>query len=298
MSSSCAVTPATLWRAFFVGCVLSVTAFGAVPVSAPPDLAQIGRPAAEEARDILEEFRKSGIPGAYFLEFELHALPRRGATVVYRGRFWGSRNDDGAINRVELVDGAGKIHRLLVQNGVRPAVWRLAGEQVEPIGVAASFQPAIPGVEITAFDLQMPFLYWPEATYEKIARIRGRPAHAYLFRAPAAFLAQHPNVTAARGYLDTQYLALMQTDLIGPKNTVVKTTTLMDLKKIVDPQTGADQWIPKSFDVRNEETRDKTRFLITGVALKQQFPAAVFQPASLAENIASPAPGRIVRLDR
>jgi hypothetical protein len=262
----------------------------------PPELAQAAKPGAAEAQRILEQFRRSGIRGQYFLQFELRTLPRRGPEAVYSGQWWGGRNERGAITRVELVDGSGVPRRFLVQNGERPALWRFVGGVVQQVGVAASFEPLIPGVEITAFDVQMPYLYWPDATLERLERIRGRPAYAYGFRAPSDVAQQNPDLGAARAFLDTQYNALMQTELVSAKGRVLKTMTLIDLKKIVDPQKGGEQWIPKSFDLRNETTRDKTRFVVSAAALDQEFPAAVFEPASLSQP-ARPAPqDRLVRI--
>ena len=65
----------------------------------------------------------------------------------------------------------------------------------------------------------------------------------------------------------------------------------------MDPATRHEQWIPKAFDVRNETTRDKTRFVVKAVALNLELVPVVFQPASLTENIASPAAARTVRID-
>jgi hypothetical protein len=283
--------PATFWRAFFVFNFLAVAAFGAAPAK-QPELAQVGKPDADQAREILAQFRKSGIPGKYYLEFELHALPRRGQETVYQGKLWGDRNDDGAITRVELTDAKGQVRRLLVQNGEKPAVWRFADGATAQLGVASTFEPVVPGVEITAFDLQMPFLYWPDATLERVARVRGRPTNAFLFRAPAAFASQHAEVSAARAYLDGQYNALLQTELIDAQNRVVKTMALVDLKKV------DEQWIPKSFDVRNEVSRDKTRFVVTAAALNLDLAGTVFAPATLAESVRPPAAGRMVRLEQ
>src|SRR5215213_2944276 len=100
------VAPARLWRAFFVfGAVLPASLmFSAVPASPPGELAQIGKPNAEEAARLVEQFRTSGIPGDYFLEFELRALPRRGEEKTFKGRWWGSRNDVGAVTRIEVLD--------------------------------------------------------------------------------------------------------------------------------------------------------------------------------------------------
>jgi hypothetical protein len=284
MSRAGSISPASIWRAFFAYTVLA----GANLVAAT------GAPAGVSAKDaerILGEFRNSGIPGQYYLDFELRALPRRGEERVFQGRLWGMRNDKGPISRVELTDGAGKKHRLLVQNGERAGVWRWAEGKVTGLGVAELFAPVIPGVELTASDLQMPFLFWPDAKLQSIDKVRGRPAHTFLFRAPAEFTAQHPQVTAARASLDTQMNALVQTELLDAKGKVLKRFSPLSLK-MVDKQV-----LPKAVDFRNEATGDKTRMQITAAALGLELGPALFAPASLAEDVRPPAADKLVRLD-
>ncbi len=290
------VAPA-VWRAFLLGVPLVLLTVGPgsvrasnLPVKAP-ELSQAGKAGPEEAARILAQFRNAGVPGEYFLEFELRTLPRRGEEKVFQGKLWGGRGVQGAITRVELVDGAGRPHRLLIQNGERPAVWRAGGKGVEQLTVAQLFEPLIPGVEITAFDVQMPFLYWPEATLEKISRTRGRPANAFFFRAPEAFVQQHGGVLAARAHLDTQFNALLQTELIGPDHRVVKTFSLLTFKN-VDRQP-----LPKTADYRNEITRDKTRLVVTGAAVNLKLAPATFDPPTLARDAEAPPARQIVSLD-
>jgi hypothetical protein len=282
---------ASLWRAFFFPALCVTTAFSAAPPARPPDLAQVGLPDAAEVREILQQFRRADVVGDYYLEFELHALPRRGEETVFRGRLWGARNATGPIVRVELVDAAGAVRRLLVQNGERAAVWRFANGRIEQLGTAALFEPVIPGSELTAFDIQRPYLYWPDATLEKLVRVGGRPAHAFVFRAPSGFVAQHPEVAAVRAYLDTQFNALVQAELLDAKSKAVKTMSLLALKKV------GEQWIPKAIDWRNAQTGDKARFVVTGAALNLEFGPALFEPAKLTEAIPPPAPDRIVRVE-
>jgi hypothetical protein len=285
------ISPATSWRAFFVFCSLARLAQGAAPPARPPELAQIGLPDAAETQQILDQFRHAGIAGQYYLELELRALPRRGAETVYRAKMWGGRNAEGAVSRVELTDANGGVRRLLVQNGEHPAVWRFVDGKTAQLGTNALFEPVIPGVEITAFDLQMPFLYWPNPTVERVTRILGRPAHAFLFRAPANFTAQHPDITAVRAYLDAQFNALVQVEILGTKGEVTKTIALVALKKV------GEQTIPKALDVRNETTRDKTRFQVVGAALNLALAPAAFEPAALAEDIRPPAAAQVVRVE-
>jgi len=287
-------TPAVFRRAFFVLAVAVGGAFlhAAGPATTFPELAQTGKPGPEEAARLVAQFRNSGIPGDYFLEFELRTLRRRGGDgVTVKGRWWGSRNERGALSRIELIDPSGVAHRLILQNGDDAAVWRLAGDRAAKLDVAELLAPLMPGLEVSAFDLQMPFLYWGGVTVEKITRVLGRPAHAFLFPAPAAFKAQHADVGAARAYLDTQFNVPMQTEIIGRNGRVTKTLELLSLKTV------EHQTLPKSADYRNEVTRDKTRLQVTGAALNLQFPPVVFDPASLLQPATPPAAGRVTRIE-
>lgn len=281
--------PAFSRRAFFICLTLAApVAFAGPPsTSAPPALAQVGKPNPAESARILDQFRHAGWRG--YVEFDLHALPRRGDEVVYRGRLWGGENDQGAVTRIELTDAQGSAHRFLLQNGDHAAVWQMSGGKVVSVDVAALFQPLIPGVEITAFDLQMPYLYWPGAAVESVTRIRGRPAYEFVFHPSSEFALRYPNLASVRAYFDAQFSAPVQVELTDAHE-VVKTTSLVDLKHI------GEQWIPKSFDVRNETSRDKTRFEVTAVALNLEFSPVVFTPAGLAEAVQPPPRDRLVQV--
>lgn len=285
--------PAMPWRAFFVFSLLLAAgvSLAAAPASPPPELAQVGKPNAEEAARLVEQFRNSGIPGEYYLEFELRGLPRRGEGETFKGRWWGSRNDQGVVTRIELTDASGGSHRLLLQNGEHAKVWTLANGKPTEVGLAEITAPLVPGVEVSAFDLQMPYLYWPGATVEKITRVLGRPSHAFLFPAPPAFRSEHADISGARAYLDTQFNVPMQTEVLGRNGKVIKTLALLSLKTV------DRQMLPKAADYRNEVTRDKTRLQVTAAALNLKLPASVFQPASLGQPASPPAADRIVHIE-
>ena len=279
---------AEFWLVLAALCWLPPPAHAQKGYQPPPNYAQLGKPDQQQGREILEQFRYQGIAGDYFLEFELRVLPRHGAEHVLRGRLWGSRNADGPISRVSInVPEAGVTPevRLLVQSGANPALWRwkegsgLAGEASD---VTALFE-SVAGTDLTPFDLQMPFLYWPEFVYEGLARMRGRPAHQFLLYPPAAVAERHPALKGIRAYLDTQYTALVQAEYIGDEGRSLKILSVIDLKKI------GDQWIVKSIDLRDETTRNKTRFAVTAAALHQQFAPQIFDPAHLGEPAAVPA---------
>lgn len=279
--------------ALAVGCSLTPQARAQKGSQPPPDYVQFGKPDQKEGRDVLEEFRRQGIAGEYYLEFELRVLPWHGPEQVLAGKLWGSRNAAGPISRISVPQsaaaGAPEV-RLLIQGGPSPALWRWtagSGAQPEAAGIDTLFEP-IGGTDLTAFDLQMPFLYWPDFVYEGLARMHGRPAHQFLFYPPADVTRHNPLLRGVRTYLDTQYGALVQAELIGADNQPLKILSLLDLKKV------GDQWIPKTVDFRNETTRNKTRFAVTAAALSQAFPPDVFDPAHLAEAAATPA--ELVRL--
>lgn len=291
MRSAGQFSPATCWRAFFFFALTVATVDAATTPGRMPELSQVGKPDEAEAARLLNQFRQAGIPGQFFLQLELQSRPRGREEQIFRGRLWGGRNEQGAVTRLEIDDAAGVTHRLLIQNGENGKVWRQSGGGAAALTVADLFRPLIPGVDLTAFDVQMPFLYWPDATLEKVTRsVLGRPSYAFLVRAPAAFTAQHGEIAAARAYLDSQYNALIQTELISSANRVVKSFAFVSLKRV------GEQYIPKQADYRNEVTRDKTRLQITGAALNLGLPAAdLFTPPSLAH--AGMVPAEIVRID-
>jgi hypothetical protein len=285
--------PAVIWRAFFFGTLLGVVGLRAGPApgaTQPPEgYVQFSRPDQAEGRRVLAQFRQAGIAGQYYLEFDLRVMPRRGDERLFHGKLWGGRNEQGAITRVAVADAAGRVRRLLIQNGEQSAVWCSDAPAGVPRAVEA-FEPLVAGVELTAFELQMPFIYWPDATLESVGRVRSRPAHVFFFRPPPAWAGQHPEISGVRAYLDLQFNAPVQTELLDAHGRVLRTLSLVELKKV------GEQYIAKSIDLRIEATRDKTRFQVTGAALGLEFSGAVFEPAGLADDIRPPAAGRIEHL--
>jgi hypothetical protein len=245
---------------------------------APPDQADGAR--------ILGEFRQLGLPGDYYLAFALEVLPRRGSGFSVPGRLWGSRNPVGPISRLTVTPAAPAVEeRWLVQNGRQPQTWTwTAGEtsEVQRLPVERALDP-LAGTQATVFDLQMPFVHWPEFVFEGVTRIRGRTAHAFLLYPPTDFAAAHADVAGVRIYLDMQFHALMQAVVLDGNERPRRTLTVLDLKKV------GDHWIVKSIDLRDERTRDKTRFRVTGVALDLDLSPQVFEPEALDEPLGPPA---------
>jgi hypothetical protein len=242
------------------------------------------------ARALIKKFRDASPSTAYYLEFTLNQIPRHGDTTRIPGHLWATRNERGNVWRIEINPGKPNERRFLVQNGVDPAVWYW-----DPKGMAQTAQkiglmtPLFPGSEASAFDLQMPYLYWSDIKILGLSRMRGRPSYQFLFKAPSDFNSLPTQVSAVRAYLDTQYNAPVQTELISNTGKILKTLTLGDLKKV------QGQWIPKTVDIRNENTRNKTQFEVISAALSLDLSPWVFNPGDLNGPTQVPVESEITR---
>lgn len=241
----------------------------------PPKFIDGGKPDQAEGARILVDFQRAGIAGTYWLAFELHVMPRHGADRTIPGELWGTRGNAGPLTRLHLGE-----QRWLIQSGAHPAAWMAGAGATAAASLSASetLQP-LAGTDVTVFDLQMPFLYWTDFAYEGLARVRGRPAHSFVLYPPAD-AALPTALTGVRVLIDTQFQALMQAELLGAAGRLEKTISVLDLKKV------GEQWLVKSLDVRNAQTRDKTRFTLTAAALDLRLPDAAFSP----ESLMTPAP--------
>jgi len=275
------------------GAILGGRGLAAPVPRMPPPLSQAGKAGPAEAQRILEAFRRAGIAGDYFLEFELRTRPRRGAGRTFPGRLWGRRTVLGAAHRIEFAAvGEGPVVRLLLQNGVRAGAWRWAGGPVAPLVGAEMFASVIPDVGITPFDLLMPFLYWPEAVLESLRRgALGRPANVFLFRTPPDSPAAPAGIAAARAYLDTQYNVLLKTELLDLDERVRKTFSLVSLKTI------EQQALPRTIDFLDGGTRDKTRFEVRAAALDLDFLPAIFEQDGLGDAVRPPDAAELICFD-
>ncbi len=241
-----------------------------------PRYAFTGAADQAEGRRILEEFRRLGLAGDYALDFSLRVMPRRGAERLVSGRLYGTRAETGPLTLVEFPVGTPGARRLLVQSGDPAAIWTVAADGADGVAVDADqlFAP-LAGTDLTAFDLQMPFLYWPEFVFEGLVSVRGRPAHRFLSFPPEAIAKARPGLTGVRFYLDTQFSALVQAEELGADQTPIKTISVVDLKRT------QDQWLVRTIDLRDEVSRNKTRFRVTAAALGLALPRLFFSPAHL-----------------
>lgn len=266
------------WRAFVLtGCLLAlgVAVCEAQSRRRPPSrsYAPIGLPDQAEGRQILEASRQIGFGDSYYLEFELRLLPRIGPDVRLPGRWLGIRNASGPLTRLEILPDDAAPEVWLVQGGDHPQVWHRA-----PDGRAAEVtdpEAMIAGSQVSAIDLQTPFMRWTEFTYEGMLRFRGRPTHVFLLYPPDAEAARYPGVGGARAFIDTEFNALSQVQWVDEDGKPLRTITAGSMRKV----PGTDRWIVTVLDVRDEKTRNKTRLIIGAAALDVPLAGELFQPA-------------------
>jgi hypothetical protein len=249
-------------------------------VRPPANYVQFGTPDQEAGARAWREFRGLGIAGDYYIEFQVRVMPRRGEEREVSGQLWGTRNENGPIQRVWL--GGAETSRMLIQNGPKPSLWLAQGAEAAARPVTDDRVPLVPDADITLFDLQMPFLYWEDFVFEGVSRIRGRPAHTFLLYPPADYGDEGSELAGVRVHLDTQFKALVQTELIGADGKAYKTMSVLDLKK------AGEQWMVKTIDWRDDRTRNKTRMQIAGVAFNQEFSPVIFEPGQLGLPLRAP----------
>lgn len=237
----------------------------------PADQAASGKADQAEGARILAAFRQAQIPGDYWLSFELRVMPRLGAERTLTGALLGTPGARGPVSRLTVGGGD-----WLIESGPQPSAWT----REQGVATAAAPGQALAGTGVTIFDLQMPFLYWTDFTYEGPARVRGRPTSSFVLRPPAGQSVPVPDLTGVRVLIDVQFQAMVQAELLGAGGAVLKSISLLDLKMV------GKQWLVKEVDVRDHRTRDKTRFSVRAAALGLAWPAGVFTP----EGLSTPPP--------
>lgn len=256
---------------------------GPSPLPPPPEYAQIGTLSPEKARQELDSIRAAGLLRPAYFEFVLRSLPRRGEERDYPGRLWAARDEAGPVWRIDLPASA---RRLLVQNGPDAAMWSSDGRTISRMGLA---QPLLPGLQVTAFDLLMPYLYWPDARAIGVQRVLGRPADVFVFRPPADFASQVPGLAQVRAYFDAEFRAPVKAEWLDASGRPIRTLSLVDL------QRADGQILPKDIDVEDDATHDRTRFSLTAAALGVELSPELFTTAALLEAVRPPPADQIER---
>lgn len=245
-----------------------------------PARAGMERIDAAEGAARLANFRMQRLEGDYQFAFELEHKPRRERTRRYQGILWGTWNDEGARMRVRLFeaeagsDSTNEVSRdWIIQNGPKPRAWvQLSPEGAfSPVEGEALFAPLLPGLTYTLFDLQMPFVYWPDAVYEGPVLVSGsRVAQTFLLTPPIDSPVRAQGITAVRIGLDNDYNALLRVEVIGEAEAVLSRFEVESFQKV------SDQYIVKKITLSDRITRDRTSFLVQEAEVGRLLPPALF----------------------
>ena len=233
----------------------------------------------EEGARRLADFRGQRLSGDFCFRFELTHLPRRGKSVVYTGTMWGSWNAMGPVSRFELYpDAQGEaslrtdVIECIIQNGATPQAWIRSSRDApfKLIEGAALFEPLLPGIAYSPFDLQMPFVYWEDFEYEGPGRVQSRIAQRFRMLPPEDSVSASRGVAAVRIALDDTYHALLRVEVLGAEDVMLSRFTMESFKKV------QGQYIVKQVTIKDFETKDRTRFSVKAASVGLLFDSALF----------------------
>ncbi len=260
----------------------------------PNPLDTLGKdPSQSLGWEILQHSRSlMDLMGDYSYRFQLKIMPRREPTQYLSGVMVGSSNERGPVERIDVVleeakltgDGnvtAPKILRLLLQNGPSPFAMKALSHQEGPpelIDSKSIFDP-VASSTFSTFDLLRPFLYWQRFYYEGRTTLRRRVTHSFWMYPPEHDVTLSESVSGVRLFVDDQFKVIFKGQIYGPEKELIKTISITGLKKV------DEEWILNSIEIRDEETKDKTRFRVldasVGVGVAKEF----FEPVALTQNI-------------
>jgi len=236
---------------------------------------------AAEGAQRLDAFRQQRLDGDFCFKFELEHKPRRARTVRYEGMMWGSWNELGPVTRFRVSPPSDKVAEalnspevveLIIQNGESPQAWirRSDDEAFKLITGEALFEPILPGLLYSPFDLQMPFVYWDDFIYEGPTLIGAtRVAQQFLMQPPAGSASVARGIAGVRVGLDDTYNALWRIEVIDTEGAVASRFAVESFKKV------QEQYIVKRITLTDYPSKDRTTFDVqaasVGLSLNDDF---------------------------
>jgi len=278
-SAVCGLTVAGLFCAYS-------QASAQVRLSGEPASRFMERIDAEEGAQRLAAFRRQRLEGDFCFEFELAHKPRRGRTIPYKGIMWGSWNELGPITRFRVSSARPKDGKsvdssvgveLIIQNGVTPQAWirRNGGSDFTLIKGEALFEPIMPGLLYSPFDLQMPFVYWKDFTYEGPTLVGvTRVAQQFLMQPPVTSACAEQGISGVRVGLDDTYNALWRIEVMNAESEVASRFAVESFKKI------QEQYIVKRITLTDYTSRDRTTFEVKAASVGISLNRNLFCPRS------------------
>ena len=243
----------------------------------------------ESAQERLSDYRSfllsdsngSRFHEGYSLQFQLRHMPRRGSETVKTGILYGPFLGCG-VSRLSVVRDSQKnnFSNFLLKNGEDPKFWNVTSNELQPILISPeeSLAPLVQGMNQTAFDLLMPFVFW-NGEYKNSGKVAGRPAHIFSFTCPPWITKVKPhwqNITLA---LDDAYDAPLRVEILGKSQIAERTLILRKFIKV------GNRWIVKEIDCHDRKSRSVTRMTVTSAALGLDLDQTLFLPENLVQPI-------------
>ena len=194
---------------------------------------------------------------------------------------WGTWNEEGPITRFAILpaglteaDFESSAVELIVQNGQDPKAWikRQGSDKFELVEGEALFEPVLPGILYSVFDLQMPFIYWPEYQYEGPSLVgASRVAQRFLMLPPEGSMSEQRGIKGVRIGLDDTYNALWRIEVINEDKSVRSRFAVESFKKV------QEQHIVKRITLTDYPSKDKTTFNVTEASVGLELDAKNFE---------------------
>jgi len=233
----------------------------------------------EEGAQRLASFREQRLDGDYVFEFQLEHKPRSAPTVRYDGVMWGTWNESGPLTRLQILPRRADetstpepLVDLIVQNGVQPRAWRKNDRgNFELMQGEALFEPILPEVVYSVFDLLMPFIYWEKFIYEGPDLFgASRVAQNFLMLPPEGSESERQGIKAVRIGLDDTYNALWRVEILGEEDEVRSKFAVRSFKKV------QEQYIVNRITLTEYPARDATTFRVIEASVGLLIDEAMF----------------------
>jgi len=139
----------------------------------------------------------------------------------------------------------------------------------------ALFEPIMPGLLYSPFDLQMPFVYWKDFTYEGPTLVGvTRVAQQFLMQPPVTSACAEQGISGVRVGLDDTYNALWRIEVMNAESKVSSRFAVESFKKI------QEQYIVKRITLTDYTSRDRTTFEVKAASVGISLNRNLFCPRS------------------
>ncbi len=242
---------------------------------------------ASEQNSYLQSLRNQRIDGDYCLKFQLIHKPRRGSSQYYDGTLYGSFSENRPMIRVllkarghlgsDLSGSTVVLTEIIIHGGASSSAWlrRNLSDTFLLMQGTETLNPLVPNLLFRTFDLQMPYVHWPNYCYVGPDRI-GRAGGVQVFNMypPAESPAALTGVESVRISLDSSYSALRRASILLKGEVVDSVLETRSFAKV------QNQWILREVALSDPTTKDCTSFKVSSVALGITLDSSIFNPVS------------------